>query len=128
MPLPALLILVSPLYFISIPKLSLSCVWDRGHPGWHKHLWPLCLPKYFPQPFATARPVVGAGTLGGQAREQRTMMWGRGYGMEVRKSPNKGLGGSPDAGFESRECNPKEASTRGCQAEGQGSTGVAVPC
>lgn len=52
------------------------------------------------------------------------MMWGRGYGMEVRKSPNGGSGGSPDVlGLKWRECNPKEAVTGGARQRGRGALG-----
>lgn len=38
------------------------------------------------------------------------MMWGRGYGMEVRKGPNKGVWREPRcaSGLNRRECNPKK--------------------
>lgn len=79
-------------------------------------------PQIFPKSLATARPVVGAGNvLGGQAREQRMYNVGRGYGMEVRKSPNGGFGGNPDVlGLNRRECNPKEAGAGGARQRGRG--------
>ena len=65
--------------------------------------------------------------MGGQAREQRTYDVGRGYGMEVRKSPNGGFGGNPDVlGLNRRECNPKEAGAGGARQRGRGALGW--PC